>query len=265
MSDALKPSAVRDALTRALTDDISCSMTSSGVVVDTPFILQDGRLLRVLLRPTGENGTIEASDGGYALEQVEIMFRAGSSRRERLAEIKRIATELHLDWDTALGFTAHSLDEAVRRLPVLAQGVDRTLTLTHAISRRRERPLRARLANDLREAGLKLRTRAKIQTEDGRHESVDYVVEHEATSKAAVRLLSAETPSGAGMAADRAAGVFTRLDRAQYPGLLVAVYDEHTSSGILSFREQFEKTKPERARLVAGDAAAEYIEKHLAS
>ena len=264
----LDPESVRRAVLTALLEDLECSPVASGVQIDTPFILQDGRLFRALLQPSGENGSVIASDGGFAVEQFEIRFSSIQARRERFEELRRIAVELHLDpWEASgpLTFRSESLEEAARRLPILAQAADRALSLLQSRMRGKETSLRSRLADDFEDNGFDVRRRSKIEIGHDVYVKVDLELSREDRAAAAVQVLSAVTQSGAMIAADRAVVNFTRLSRAQYNGKLFAVYNEHSPSGVSQVLDRFIAAKPDRAILIPGTEAIEVITSALAA
>lgn len=259
----LSPERVQQAVLAALVEDLECQRTPAGIQIDTPFILQDGRLFRALIRPTGENGTVVTSDGGFAVEQFEIRFSSVQARRERVEQLKRIAVELHLDPldtnDGSLTFRSESLEEAARRLPILAQAADRALSLLQSRIRGKERPLRSRLADDFQDNGFDVGRGRKIEIGHDTYVKVDLELGRQDRPVAAVQVLSAVTQSGAVIAADRAVVNLTRLSRASYDGKLFAVFNTHSPSGVEQVLNRFAAAKPEQAVLVPSDDAVEII------
>src|SRR5436305_5518434 len=129
MRTLLNPNYVEEALSRVLRSEVSCVREGDGLYVDTPYVLQDGQLLRVYLDRAEDPDGIVASDGGYATSQIETFARSNAALRERYAQMERIARQLDLEWDTEFRFTAPDLDEALRRLAVLARAFDHSLSL----------------------------------------------------------------------------------------------------------------------------------------
>src|SRR5262249_38003008 len=129
---SLNPDHVEEALSRLLRSEVSCVRAGDGLYVDTPYVLQDGHLLRVYLDRAEDRDGIVASDGGSATSQIETFACSNVALRERYAQLERIAQQLDLGWDTEFRFTAPDLDEALRRLAVLARAVDQSLSLIQA-------------------------------------------------------------------------------------------------------------------------------------
>jgi hypothetical protein len=256
--------AVEQALVGALRAEVSCVPAGDRHRVDTPYVLQDGHLLQVFLWATGENGTVVASDGGYATAQVETFARSVGALRERYADLKAIANALELEWDAEFRFSAPDLDSAARRIAVLARAVDQSLTLVHTRQRRAGGALREQLGRDLREAGLRATRRARIRPHgEERGVMVDYRVQRNG-SEGAVEVLGGRTFQGAAISVDRAVATFHILERLQYRGRLFAVYDEDSPAGELELRERFRSAGPRGAMLLPGSEAVPTILDELA-
>ena len=245
-----------------MSEEISCVADGPALRLDTPYVLQDGRLLRVYLRPAANNGGLVASDGGYATSQVEIFARSAASMRERYEEMKQIAHSLDLEWDTEFRYYAPGLGEAVRRLGVLARAVDRTLTLFSKQRARPASPIKKLLASQFQSYGLIVRNREKIPLPDGRHVTVDQLVRRNG-SQAAVEVLTAKTRGGAVIAVDHAIGNFHQLRWAKFGGIMAGVYDESSPAVEVDLRKRFETSLPESTLLLAGSEAAGRLAERL--
>lgn len=259
------PSRVREALVAVLREEVVCALENDELRVDTPYVLQDGRLLRVYLRWCGEHGGFIASDGGYATGQIEAFVRSAAALRERYAELKGIARGLDIEWDGAeFRFCAPDLETVARRTAVLARAVDRALTLIPTRTRPTTAPLHARLLAEFRQAGLSVVHRATIVIPPLPEVTVDFRL-YRNHSEAAVEMLAARTERGAAIAIDRAVSSFHLLSRGKYPGLLVAVYDEEGATAATPLLDRFRSAAPERTLLLPSHDAVHGIVRRLAA
>src|SRR5262249_29772913 len=96
----VSPVRVEEVLSRVLRSEVLCVREADALRVDTPYILQDGHLLRVYLEQNGNADGITVSDGGYATTQIETFTRSNAALRRRYARLERIAQQLELEWDT---------------------------------------------------------------------------------------------------------------------------------------------------------------------
>ncbi len=261
MPHVLDPKAVKDALSALLNDVVECEWVDEELQLDTPFTLQDGHLFRAYLTPSSTSGGFTATDGGYAMSQVELFVRSPAAQRERREELKRIANRLHMNWDGEFSYTEQDLESAVRRVAVLARAVDMSLSLLHARARRSQVPFRKQLSLGFRQAGLTVQPGARIVTSGESSVTVDYEVRRNGT-RAAVELLTAQTVSGAFISVDHIIGNFHTLARGAYPGLLFAVYGEDSPGGNPQIRQRFKDASPDRAELLSQeDAVSEIVER----
>ncbi len=95
-------------MTALLRADIHVTATTEGLQVDTPYILSNGALLRVMVRPGAEPEQVVVTDGGYACEQVEISTRSDAALRSHHREMREIARQLGLEWDVEFRHTSTS-------------------------------------------------------------------------------------------------------------------------------------------------------------
>ena len=254
---------VERTLAAQLLKEIVCTRDGDLLRVDTPYVLQDGHLLRFYIEAAEGRGLV-VSDGGFATAQVEIFARSDAVLRDRYAELRRIATELGLDWDTEYRFTAPDVDAAMRRVSTLARAVDRSLSFLQARPARAAEPLRRRLKNELQAAGVKVAQKARIRTGAEHSVLVDYRLERD-NAEAAVEMLGGRTAGGAAIAVDHAIANFQVLDHGDYPGLLIAVYDETSAASAPRLRERFEVGSPDKALLLSGEQAVPAILERLAA
>lgn len=251
-------------LIAVLRDDARCVRDGDALTLDTPFTLQDGHLLRVYLEPSGDGGYI-VTDGGFAAGQVESFARNSAILRERRAELKRIASALELEWRDEFRFIAEDLESAMRGVSVLSIAVNRALSLVHARPVRPTQPLRARLGDAFREAGLKVKQRAKIIAQRSELAvTVDFRLQSQ-SHEAAIEVLTSRTEGGAQSVVDKAAANFNVLARGGYSGLLVAVYDEASPAGRGSVRERFLQAGPDNMMVLPGARAEHEIISRLAA
>jgi hypothetical protein len=242
---------------------ISCDRDGDVLTVDTPFLLQDGHLFRAFISVGEHPGQLVVSDGGWASEQVELFARTVAVRNARTSDLRRIATEAGIDWDTEFSYTADDLRSAVDRMSDVARAVDRSLTLIHSRTFRARLPLAARLRDGLRDAGLKVQAAARIEVQ-GQRVHVDYRVMH-GKAEAAVEVLGGRSRQGAAQSIDHAVTNFHVLRRGDYQGILVGVYDEDSAASAPELRERFMAARPPQTLLVrSSDAVATLRERLVA-
>lgn len=263
MSNLPTPDVVTKAALTVLKGQVSCQPVGERLVLDTPYVLQDGHLLRVHIDRDAD-GRLLISDGGFVQRQVEIFSRSATMLRDRVAEVGQMAVELNLKWDQELSFAESDLRAALQRISVLARAVDRSLSLLHARSPRPKVALRERLGRELADAGFSVRPRARIPVGTGLKEVViDHLVRRNG-AQAAVEVLAGRTGGGALISVDRAIANFHVLTHFQYPGAMVAVYEEGSPAAAPRLLERFENAGPDRARLVAEGEALPLIRRELA-
>ena len=263
MSVLPEPKAVEQALLDVLRDDARCRPDGDELVLDTPYILQDGHLLQVYLSPADGSG-LSVTDGGFAASQAEVFARSPAVVRERRGELQKIAERLGLEWDGEFRFVAPTLADAMQRVSFIACAVDRALSLNEFRPGRPTPPLRRRLQDALHKSGLKVTQRAKIPAGPTQHVTVDYRVARNGHD-GAVRLLSGQTQTGAEIAVDCAVTIFHLLVGAGYPGELFAVYDEESVAAESKHRDRFWRARPERAVLLSGHEAEIVIQQRLSA
>jgi hypothetical protein len=132
VSNLPEPEELRRLLSKSLAEDIACVRKGDALVLDTPYILQDGHLFRAYLHVDG-SGAFNVSDGGWAGDQFAIFGLTGAALRSRSEQARAIADELCLTWsDGEFSYAETELSAALRRLAALARGVDRCLSLLQA-------------------------------------------------------------------------------------------------------------------------------------
>lgn len=227
MDTQFNAKAAAEALLAVLREDTHAIDTDIGIQLDTPYVLQDGSLLRVFLSLDHGGQRIIVDDGGAARHRIETWTRSDAVRRERLEALKEIAASLALESDETVRCHAATMEAAARRIAVLARAVDRAYGLVDSRTRRVGDRLRQQLASRLREAGLEVKPNAKIETGKGYAVTVDYQLAVN-NQYGAVEVLAASSQQGAAIAVDRAAGNFRVLWEARTAWKLFAVYDEHS-------------------------------------
>jgi len=254
---------VKEKLRRIVDDYIECSYDGDIVVVDTPFLLQDGHFLRVYVDESGTD--VAVTDGGFLQAQIEMFARSSSGIRERSADVKDIANELSLNWDGELGFTETTLERAVQRIAVLARGVDRAIGTLSGRPPRRAVDVRRRLRQSLQEAGLLVTLRSRPILPNGmKPVIVDQLVKRDG-KQAAIEVLTSKTESGASISVDRAIANFHVLDHYKFEGKLIAVYDRASPAASAQHLDRFRAAKPRSAFVVSDEDAVKEIEASLAS
>lgn len=268
----LDPIKVRAAVSEAIQHQVECVAEEDTVRVDTPYILQDGHLLRVILRP-GPAG-IMVSDGGYATAQVEMHVVPAGDIETYYSLLRRIAHELSLEWQGDFRFVAEDLPAAAQRLPVLARAVDRAIGLHMPRSKTQPMPeatvvpgdhpplapgqvpsvsLRSRLRVELDqlqviEPGIFVKRGEWLPAHDlSAGVKADHLVKRNGSQAVVDALTSRST-------ADRVSADFHILVRAAYPAHLIAVFDEQ-SGDIQMLVRRFLLAKPEKAIVVPADEA----------
>lgn len=247
-----------------LQEDLRCWRDHDGdrLVVDTPHTLQDGHVFRFYVQGQTD-GRLRISDDGFASRQVEMFAHSDSVLRERYADLKQIARELALDWDTEFSFIATDLKSALRRIPSLLRAVDQSLALPRGRGSRSQAVFEQRLAEKLREAGLTVLRRHAVDTQRGESVRVDYLVRRNG-SEAAVELLGGSTTSRASSSVDRASANFRLLERGGYRGLRIAVYDELSAAASEKLRARFAQVSPPHVLLLPAREAVSRIVMELA-
>jgi hypothetical protein len=197
------------------------------------------------------------------MRELEKFARSNVALRERSAEVAQVAKRLRLLWeDGELLYKAPDVHGAMRRVAILAQAADRSLSLLEARPSRKPVPLRQKLVADLRSAGLLVSQRVRVTRADEPKVVVDQLVKRNG-SQAVVEVLTGRTRGGASISVDRAITNFHILDGLRYQGSLVAVYDETSPAAEPELRARFREAKPDSALLVPGSEAAWRIQASL--
>ncbi len=119
----LDPSVVKYMFVEVLAQSTRCTAEDGILRLETPFMLPDGHVVRVYLRP-GPEQEVVVSDGGYTSRTITIFSRFEDEARARYEKLRQIARDLGLEYaDGELRFVALNLEQAVRRIPVLANAV----------------------------------------------------------------------------------------------------------------------------------------------
>lgn len=100
-----------------------CVAEDGMVRLETPFLLPDGHAVRVYLR-LGPEQEVIVSDGGYTSRTVTVFSRFEDEARARYEKLRQIARDLGLEYANGeLSFVAMNLEQAIRRIPTLANAV----------------------------------------------------------------------------------------------------------------------------------------------
>lgn len=218
----ITPGAIGDTLARIIRRDITCEREGDGFVLDTPYVLSDGHLLEVYLERGTENGDFIVSDRGYATEQIDLFVKSAPARNARYTEMRQIAHELGMEWDADFSYQSRNLTRALEKMAILAQGVDRALSLTSVRAGRQPQTLDRELAQQFRGYGIGVKRNSRIQLrEGGPTVNVGFHLMGK-QREAAVEVLSGETYS----VYDHASANFAILKKGNWQGLLFAIYDE---------------------------------------
>lgn len=119
----LDPAIVKYLFMEMLAQSTQCIVEDGVVRLETPFMLPDGHLVRVYFR-LGLEQEVIVSDGGYTSRMVTVFSRFEEEARARYEKLRQIARDLGVEYaDGELRFVAPSLEQAVRRVPVLAHAV----------------------------------------------------------------------------------------------------------------------------------------------
>lgn len=253
----LQPDVVADTFRDMLDSEIVCERDGAGLLIDTPYVIGDGYLLRAYLR--ADDGQITVSDGGFATAQVERHIQGEVALRQRYHELNRIARRYGLAWDGEFSYTDQSLEEAMRRLKLLARALQESAGLAVTRKHRGERGIATDLARAMKERGVTVARNAKIKVW-GRERPVRVDLQLELKlHRAVVEVLDAVTEPAVENQVARAVANFHALKNGEYGGRMVAVYSEHQLAGAPQFREYFELAKPREALLLPDSKASEAI------
>src|SRR5581483_3585938 len=121
------PEAVAKGFREIVSRDVVCERIGDALYIDTPLVLQDGHFFRAYLC-LDDSGRLKVSDGGFASRQFSIHALSAPAMRSRSDEAADIAREFSLVWERGeFSFVEEHLDEALRRINMLARAVDRSL------------------------------------------------------------------------------------------------------------------------------------------
>lgn len=119
----LDPSVVKYMFVEVLAQTTRCVAEDGMVRLETPFLLPDGHAVRVYLR-LGPEQEVIVSDGGYTSRTVTVFSRFEDEARARYEKLRQIARDLGLEYANGeLSFVAMNLEQAIRRIPTLANAV----------------------------------------------------------------------------------------------------------------------------------------------
>lgn|GEM_PF-2212012 len=119
----LDPSVVKYMFVEVLAQTTRCVAEDGMVRLETPFLLPDGHVVRVYLR-LGPEQEVIVSDGGYTSRTVTVFSRFEDEARARYEKLRQIARDLGLEYANGeLSFVAMNLEQAIRRIPTLANAV----------------------------------------------------------------------------------------------------------------------------------------------
>jgi len=257
----LRPDTLRNALETIVTTDIECRREGDRVLLETPYPAGRGYFLHVYI--TVSDRGIAVSDGGFATSQVEMYVRSRVALKHRYRDLQAIAQKLGIVWDGDFSYTDDTLEDAVRRLTVLAQAVQEGQELATSRGARLSNVTTERLLDELEKRGVQVQENVRIPVQgDKRFVYVDLEVKR-AERKAAVEVLSATSTNGAANQIDHLVTNFYVLDKSGYGGLLFGVYNEHGPFRDNRYRERFEIAKPANTWLLPEAKASEGIIKHL--
>jgi len=256
--EMLAPNEIRQRLIRQLASETSCRREDGTVLVDTPFTLLSGHVVRAHVRVEGDR--LVVSDGGFIERQLALSTRSSRTFERRSSLAAQIARRAGLEWrDGFLLYESRTWDDALRRLPKLAEAMDRALARVE--ERRAPRSLRtaSELARDLRTVpGLEVRRHADVPLpRRSRPVRVEILAER-AGRQAAIEVVCG-APRAAEHRADHAITTLTILDRFEFAGPLVAVYDRDLEQNAPWVLERFEDAKPAGAELVPAEQVRDRV------
>ena len=257
----LRPDTLRNALEAVVTTDIECRRDGDRVRLETPYPAGRGYFLHVYI--TVSDRGIAVSDGGFATSQVEMYVRSRVALKHRYRDLQAIAQKLGIVWDGDFSYTDETIEDAVRRLTVLAQAVQEGQELASSRGLPLTNMTTERLLDALEKRGVHVRENVRIALPgQKRAVLIDLEVER-AERKAAVEVLSATSTNGAANQIDHLVTTFHLLDKSGYDGLLFGVYNEHGPFRDDRYRETFEIAKPANAWLLPESKASEGIIERL--
>lgn len=253
---------IRDAFCAAMRGRLNVARGGSGWVIDTPHILQDGRLLQVFVSERDRKWAV--SDGGWAAQAATMATRSDRALANKLRAFKDIAGSLDLSVskDGRIGFEADDLATVAARTAVLALAVDRALSVVAAHAQGAPAAGRQALMGELSDRGVRVAPRQRVRLNNDGSVQVDVLATGSA-GVAAIEYLSGNRPENATVSVDRAIVNLIQLDRG-WQGRLFAVYDEASYAADAKLRSRFASAAPSKARLLPLASAAGEIAKALA-
>lgn len=260
----LLPEQVRDAFGRIVDEEIYCEQRDNMLLLDTPYVTGRGYLLRAYISFTGSG--IMVSDGGFTVSQLETFAINPKARSHRYVALEQIARRLGISWgEGEFYYTEETLEDAMRRLKVLAQAVLEGQELIRPrIAQSEEHILRLLLAlAETHHLAVKQNVRVPIKGQD-RPLLIDMEIERDA-KKAAVDIVLPRSSSGATSTLNRMVADFHAISRTERYKLLVGVYDAEGPLSESRYQERFTASSPRNALLLPSDAAIEQIQDRLAA
>jgi len=248
--------AAADTLRRILTESVRCTRQGEALVLDTPYTFGEGNLLQVYIFETDEG--IIVSDGGFAAKQVE-MLSPTPTTRQNYRRLQRLAADHDLHWDGRLSFIEPTLEDALYRLDRLALALHEADLLLQ----RGQRPkvqTREYLRRGL-ESRYNIRTRPDYQImlpSLAQPVTVDIFAESD-RGRAVIEIVEARTEGAIRHQVDRSALNLIMLERGNFDGALIGVYDEEVLNRDHLAIERFKQAKPERAIVIPREQALEQV------
>ncbi len=256
----LQPERLAQALQGIVTGDIHSGVVGDSYFLDTPYDVGHGYLLRAYF--TIYDNRILVSDGGFAETQVEIFSRSQSALRYRQRGLKSIANKLSLTWNNGeFSYSDTSVDEAVRRLAVLAQAVQQGHELAMRHIQRNIKMTTDELVKELMSRGVAVRSDVPI-TVPSQPDPIRVALTLERAGHMAVVDFLGGTKSAKSQV-ERIVTDFHILNNSGYQASLFAVYDEESAFQLRKYRTRFENAKPEKATILSSDDAPERITEAL--
>lgn len=259
----LQPDAIVGTFRNLIDQEITCERRGEMLLLETPYAVGNGYSLRAYLSLSPEG--IIVSDGGFASAQVEQFIHTRATLRHRYRELGEIAERLGLLWDGDFSYTDSTIEDAVRRLKLLATAVQESNGLLATRQGRQERSAILKISEGVEQRGARVQRRAPIKVL-GRERPVVVDLKIETSLRnAAVEVIGAQTGSGVERQVDRAVAHLHALANGQFGGLLFGVYEEHGLAAERQFIEQFNSAKPRQALLLSEDEAVDRISELLAA
>lgn len=260
----LQPEAIAGAFRALIEREVVCERAGDDtLLLDTPYAVGNGYSLRAYLSFSA--GEIVVSDGGFATAQIEQFIHTRATLKQRYRELGQIAQRLGLVWDGDFSYTDGTLDDAMRRLKLLAAAIQESNALLATRQGRQERRVLQRLSEGFERRGATVERHAQIRLPgNSRPVRVDLRIETPHRN-AAVEIIGAQTEGGVEQRISTTIARFHRLANGAFGGLLVGVYEAESLRANRGLIEQFNSAKPPGAQLFAEDEAEERIAESLAA